>query len=175
MTENEKLLPLQLNQINMLMLQFNVYKEFDNGGKIEIMEGYIKKTDHKDLLAISKYFAEKGDKVQITTNVHFKDEKYKEVFGGLIGTKYERKCPDLIINGKYYEYESFMRPFKKVKIKRMLNNGLMQSSRIIINNTKGCSDRYIKKLIHDRLKLNQQIEEVWVYEKGVVKLLYKKQ
>jgi hypothetical protein len=72
MTENEKLLLLQLNQINMLSQQFNVYKEFDNGGRIEIMKGYIPKNDHKDLLSISRYFAKKGDKVQITTDIHFK-------------------------------------------------------------------------------------------------------
>jgi hypothetical protein len=175
MIENAKLLPLQLNQINMLMQQFNVYKEFGNGGKIEIMEGYIPKTDHKDLLAISKYFAEKGDKVQITTDVHFKDEKYKEVFGGLIGTKYERKCPDLIINGKYYEYESFMKPFKKEKISNMLSKGLKQSSYVIINNNKGAKDEYIGRNIHNRvINEHQNIDEIWLYEKGKLRLIYKK-
>jgi hypothetical protein len=28
---------------------------------------------------------------------------------------YERKCPDLIINGQYYEYENYRPPFKKEK------------------------------------------------------------
>ncbi|MDR0691541.1 MAG: hypothetical protein LBF69_00715 [Prevotellaceae bacterium] len=84
---------------------FNLYKEFVSGGQIEIMKGYVKKSDNKDLLAIARNFAEKGNTVQITTNIHFKDAKYKDVFGGLNGTKYERKCPDLIINGKYYEYD----------------------------------------------------------------------
>jgi hypothetical protein len=154
-----------------------VYKEFGNGGKIEIMEGYIPKTDHKDLLAISKYFAEKGDKVQITTDVHFKDEKYKEVFGGLIGTKYERKCPDLIINGKYYEYESFIKPFKKGKISNMLSKGLKQASHVIINNNKGASDRYVLHSVYNRLRdenFKNNIDEVWLYEKGKVRLIYKK-
>ncbi|MDR0680989.1 MAG: hypothetical protein LBG15_03940, partial [Dysgonamonadaceae bacterium] len=99
---------------------FSLYKEFVSGGKIEIINGYAKKSDHKDLLAVSRYFAEKGDNVQITTAIHFKDEKYKEVFGKLNGTGYERKCPDLIINGKYYEYESYTPPFKKEKISHMI-------------------------------------------------------
>jgi hypothetical protein len=153
---------------------FRLYKNFVSGGKIEIMEGYIKKSDHRDLFAIARYFAEKGDRVQITTNIHFKDEKYKEVFGELNGTKYERKCPDLIINGKYYEYESYTPPFKKGKISNMISKGLKQSSRIIINNNKGASDRYIKRNIYERLKsrnFRQDIDEVWLYEKGKVKLL----
>ncbi|GHT88200.1 hypothetical protein FACS189474_3000 [Bacteroidia bacterium] len=81
---------------------FNLYKEFrQSKGLIEIMDGYTKKSDHKDLFAISRYFAEKGKKVQIPTAIHFKDEKYKQVFGKLDGTKYKHKCPDLIIKAKY--------------------------------------------------------------------------
>jgi len=79
-----------------------MYKKFENSGKIEIINEYKKKTDHKDLLSISRFFAQNGDSVKITTNIHFKDERYKEVFGALIGTKYERKCPDLIVNEKFY-------------------------------------------------------------------------
>ena len=75
---------------------FRLFKKFKNRGKIEIIDGYKKKSDHKDLLSISIFFARKGDIVKITTDIHFKDEKYKEVFGALIGTKYYKKCPDLI-------------------------------------------------------------------------------
>jgi len=152
-----------------------MYKRFKNNGKIEIIEGYKKKSDHRDLISISRFFAEKGDNVKITTNIHFKDEKYKEVFGALIGTKYERKCPDLIINGKFYEYESFMPPFSKLKIKNMLKHGVVQSNNLVLDNNKGASDRYIIKLIHQRIKLGQNINEVWIYEKGEVRMLYKKQ
>ena len=151
------------------------YKKFKNSGKIEIIDGYKKKPDHKDLVSISRFFAQKGDEVKITTDIHFKDEKYKEVFGDLIGTKYERKCPDLIINGKFYEYESYLPPFKSDKLYRMLSRGLSQSSRIIIDNNKGASHRYIKNAIGNRIRLGQEIDEVWVYEKGGNILLHKKQ
>jgi hypothetical protein len=94
----------------------------------------------------------------------------------LIGTKYDRKCPDLIINGKFYEYESYKPPFKIEKISNMLSRGLKQSSCIIINNNKGDIHRNIKKNIHNRITNEKQdIDEVWVYEKGEVFLLYKKQ
>ena len=152
-----------------------MYKKFKDSGKIEIVDGYKKKQDHKDLVSISRFFAQKGDEVVITTDIHFKDEKYKEVFGGLIETKYERKCPDLIINGNFYEYESFIPPFSKIKIKNMLSKGLQQSENIIINNTNGASDRYILKLVKDRvIRQGQDINEVWLYEKGRIRLLYKK-
>ena len=154
---------------------FRLFKKFKNRGKIEIIDGYKKKSDHKDLLSISRFFAQKGDIVKITTDIHFKNEKYKEVFGALIGTKYERKCPDLIINGKFYEYENYTPPFSKNKVSNMLKNGLLQSSQIIINNNKGATDRYIKKLIYNRINKGQIINEVWLYEKGKVRLLYKKQ
>ena len=153
-----------------------MYKKFDTGGKIEIIDGYKKKADHKDLISISRFFAKKGDNVKITTDIHFKDNKYKEVFGALIGTKHERKCPDLIINGKFYEYENYTPPFKNEKISTMISRGLKQSSRIIINNNNGSIHRNIKKNIYNRIaNENQFISEIWVYEKGKVILMYKKQ
>ena len=155
---------------------FDPYKEYKSSGKIEIINGYKKKADHKDLLSISRFFAQKGDSVKITTDIHFKDEKYREVFGALIGTKYDRKCPDLIINEKFYEYESYKSPFKAEKISNMLSSGIKQSSRIIINNNKGASHRIIRRNIYNRVVIEKQdIDEVWLYEKGEVLLLYKKQ
>jgi hypothetical protein len=156
---------------------FSIYKEYSNGGRIEIMDGYAGKSDHKDLRTIAGEWAMEGKVVQITTAVHYKDPLYGRVFGALNGTKYGRKCPDLIVNGKFYEYESYVPPFKKEKISHMIGKGTVQSSRIIINNNKGASDRYLLKNIHNRLKdknFKNNIDEVWTYEKGKVRLLYKK-
>ena len=156
-----------------------MYKKFRNSGKIEIIDGYKKGTDHRDLVTISRLFAQQGDRVTITTAIHFKDKQYKEVFGALIGTIYEGKCPDLKVNDRFfYEYESYMPPFKKEKISHMIKKGSMQADRIIINNKKGASDRYIRDNIYRRLKdknFKYNIDEVWLYEKGTLRLLYKKQ
>ncbi|MDR1341719.1 MAG: hypothetical protein LBK18_00520 [Prevotellaceae bacterium] len=84
------------------------------------MDGYIRKSDHKDLIAIAHDLAKQGKIVQITTNKHFKSEEYKRVFGALGGTAYERKCPDLIIDSVFYEYESYQPPFKREKISNMI-------------------------------------------------------
>jgi len=168
-----------ITKTNNQMIQqqlFNLYKSFNGVGKIEIMNGYEKKADHNDLFSISRFFAKKGNEVKITTNVHFKDEKYTEVFGRLRGSKYDRKCPDLIINGEFYEYENYVPPFKKEKISNMLSKGLKQSSRIIINNNKGANHRIIRRNIYNRTVMEKQnIDEVWIYEKGKVLLIYKKQ
>jgi hypothetical protein len=76
----------------------------------------------------------------------------------------------------FYEYERFDPPFKKRKIANMISHGAKQSSRIIINNNKGASDRFIIRSIKDRLKdkdFKYDINEIWLYEKGRVRLLFK--
>jgi hypothetical protein len=142
------------------------------------MEGYVRQSDHNDLFAVARFWAKQGCEVKITTPVHFKDAKYTAVFGTLFGTLYERKCPDLIVDGICYEYERYEPPFRKRKVANMISHGSRQSSRIIINNNKGCSDRFIRRNIYERIadkNFKYDIEEVWVYEKGQVRLLFKKQ
>jgi hypothetical protein len=156
---------------------FSVYREYSNGGRIEVMDGYVGKSDHKDLRTIATEWAKEGKVVQITTAVHYKDDLYAQVFGQLKGTKYERKCPDLIADGVFYEYESFVPPFKKRKLANMISHGTKQSSRIIINNNKGASERFILTNIHNRLRdktFKNNIDEIFVYEKGKIRLLFKK-
>jgi hypothetical protein len=154
---------------------FRTYKEFNSGGRIEIMNGYTGKSDHKDLIRIARGLAEVGKTVQITDSPHFKSEEYKRVFGALDGTAYERKCPDLIVDGVFYEYEGFKPPFKKRKLANMISHGVQQSNRIIIKNTKGSSDRYIRqnimKRLHDK-SFKYKIEEVWLYEKGKIRRIW---
>jgi hypothetical protein len=157
------------------MQHFTLFKAFSNGGRIEIMDRFVKKSDYDDLLAIAHFFAQQGKIVLIPTEVHYKDAKYKQIFGNLIGTVYERKCPDLIIDGEFYEYESFIPPFDKYKISHMLSAGLKQSSRIIINNNNGADERYVQQNIWKRLSdktFKYDIDEVWAFEKGLVRQLF---
>jgi hypothetical protein len=127
------------------------------------------------LITIANIFAKEGKIARLTPVVHFKSDEYNQIYSSLMGTIYERKCPDLQIDGIFYEFENYTPPFKKIKISHMLNSGIKQSSRIIINNTKGASDRYVKRLIYDRINNDIPIEELWIYEKGKIRLLYKKQ
>ncbi|WP_233552317.1 phage minor head protein [Parabacteroides sp. AF48-14] len=161
------------------IMRYKVAKTYKNGGELLIHQGVDKKKpDYKDIYTIGNLFAKEGQEVKITPPVHFKSEAYKEIYGSLIGTKYDRKCPDLQVGDKFYEYEGFVKPFKKEKIGRMIGHGAKQSPNIIINNTKGCSDRYIRRNIEGRIrdkKFDYPIEEVWIYEKGKIRLFYKKQ
>ena len=139
-----------------------------------IMDGVDKsKSDYKTLFTLASLFAKEGKTACILTSCHFKSEEYKMVFGSLVGTKYERKCPDLLIDDKFYEYEGFEKPWKKEKVRRMVSNGMKQSARMIINNTKGASDRFIRQAIVARINVGATIKEVWLYEKGRKRLLFK--
>ena len=153
---------------------FSLFKSFETGGSIYMMRGLDKsKPDFKTLLTLATLFAREGHKVTILTDCHFKSNEYQTVFGSLNGTKYERKCPDLLIDGNFYEYEGFVKPWNIKKVSRMFTHGLKQSDRLIINNTKGCSDRYIRRQIVDRLNINMTIKEIWTYEKGCKRLIFK--
>ena len=87
---------------------FVLYKQYTSGGKIWLMLGLdTAGSDYEDILAIANCLAETGHEVRILHAVHYKDTLYREVFGELIGTRYYRKCPDLLVDGCFVEYESF--------------------------------------------------------------------
>jgi hypothetical protein len=153
---------------------YSKWKTFEGGGNIYLMNGVDKnKPDFKSILTLSILFAKEGHQVRILTSCHFKSPEYKNVFGSLFETKYERKCPDLLIDNVFYEYEGFEKPWKKEKVRRMISHGMKQSARMIINNTKGASDRFIRQAIVARLNVGATIKEVWLYEKGKKRLFFK--
>ncbi len=153
---------------------FTIAKAFKGGGRVLIMRGVDKeKPDYKAILTIANLFAKEGHQVKILTSCHYKSEDYRIVFGRLLGTKYERKCPDLLVDDCFYEYEGFIKPWNKRKISNMLSHGLEQADCVIIDNNKGASDRFIRRAIMARLQLkNMCIREVWLYEKGKKRLFY---
>lgn len=145
----------------------------DSVGSVQIMDGLdMSKPDSTDLLHIAKCFARMGCEVVILHPIHFKSPEYAAIYGPLIGTKYERKCPDLMVDGKYYEYESYVRPWAKRKLSNMITDGLRQSDRIILDNRDGASSRQIIRSIRSRLNINAQITEVWIYDGDSVVDIY---
>jgi hypothetical protein len=157
-------------------LKYITYKKYKNGGEVWIHPDVNRKgSDYKQLITIANLLAKEGKLVKLTPAVHFKSEAYAQIYGLLANTPYYRKCPDLKIGNDFYEFESYMPPFKRSKISNMLSNGLKQSDKIIINNTKGASDRHLKRLIFERANRGINVDEVWVYERGKIRLLYKKQ
>ena len=152
---------------------FVLKNEYPNGGRLLIHPKVEKnKTDYHLIVRTGQYFAKLGHTVKITPRVHIKSPEYKAIYGGLIGTKYEKKCPDLQIGSRYYEFESFVKPWNKKKVGRMLSHGMVQSPYLIIDNSKGGSDRFIRKKIMARKNLSDGIKEVWLYEKGQIRAFY---
>ena len=82
-----------------------------------------------------------------------------------LNTEYKWKCPDLRIDGKWYEHEGFVSTNHKNALSNMLNDGLRQSDRLIIDETE-LTEGYIKKILWFRInKEGQDIEEVWIRSK----------
>ena len=126
------------------------------------------KPDYYRVRKIGDSFARQGHEVQMPNVHHVKSDAYSMIFGSLRGTRYWGKCPDLMVDGKPYEFESYKRPWTKRKVGNMINNGLKQAPNIVIDNTKGCSDRMIRRKIYNKSK-QTAVEEVWVYEKGNIR------
>ncbi len=169
---------MEANEKSERRYHFRVRNRFDNGGSLSIMNGLDRYAgDYNDILAIGRRFAEMGHEVQVLCNIHYKNQDYDKYFGLLKGTKYYKKCPDLRVDNKMYEYEGFVGSWNKRKLNRMISHGTKQSPFIIIRNTRGCSDRFIISCIFNRIKdksFKHDIKEVWVYEKGHIRPVYKK-
>lgn len=172
----------QLEKLRQSLEDFKLYKEFANGGKLYLHNKLDKKaSDYKMLVTTGTEFAKQGKEVQVVAKLYYDkrgindSSEYLRVFEKLVGTTYEGKSPDLVVDGVFYELKSYERPFRFGKIQHMLSNGLKQSSRIIIDNSNGASDRGITEKINGLLKNKATIDEVWLYEKGHLRLFYKAQ
>ena len=90
-----------------------------------------------------------------------------------MGTVYEGKCPDLLVGNKWYEHEGFKTDNAKRAFSNMMNHGLKQSSRLIIDKPE-LTDAYMKRNIVQRIKDCQVIDEIWLREADSIRLLFKK-
>ena len=88
------------------------------------------------------------------------------------GTPYYGKCPDLIVDGVWYEHEGFTSVNPKTNFANMCKRGLRQSNRIIIEEC-GLSDGYMKRNLLARITEGQMIEEVWMKDDDCLRLLFK--
>ena len=55
--------------------------------------------------------------------------------------------PDIKVGNKFYEVESFVPPISKRKANNMFTRGLSQSNNVVINNNKGFTERFLKKMV----------------------------
>lgn len=83
------------------------------------------------------------------------------------------KCPDLKIDGVFYEHEGFVTNNPKRAFSNMVSHGLKQSNRIIVEKP-NLTEAYMKRVIKQRIMERHIIDEVWVKEEDKLRLLYKK-
>ena len=132
-------------------------------------------SDFNKLNEIATFFArEQGADVILTPKMSRPPKfQYECVYSSLIGTKYEGKCPDLCINGIWYEHEGFTSDNPKKAFRNMLNHGLKQTDRLIIDKP-NLTDAYMKRVVKQRIKDDQNIEEIWIKDDSGIRILYKK-
>ena len=160
------LLPTAQRFVNNRFAVFKKTKEYKNGGKLYTHTLFDKSVhDAKDIQGIANMLAKDGKTVMINpTKLHYKDKLYNEVYKGLKDTHYYGKNPDLTIDGKFYEYESFeTKNFQPKKIAAMLKHGAKQSDRIIINNKPNVGEGYIKWKIDEKVREGFYFKEVWTW------------
>ena len=160
------------NSSNLIIIEV---ASFPNGGRVEKYGiGDYNSSDIDDLETIAKLKAAKeGVVVQILPKVGADTLLYYELFGDLIGTIYERKCPDLRVISQrsqrvFIEYESYSRPFKARSLSRMINRGSKQASSLIIDvRETSITPEYVRRQIRRNLldtDFKRPIERVWIYK-----------
>ncbi|WP_290095017.1 phage head morphogenesis protein [Paramuribaculum intestinale] len=131
--------------------------------------------DYSRLMQVAQHFAKDGSHVVLTPKMTRPAKfEYDCVYGSLRGTPYDGKCPDLKIDGLWYEHEGFVTDNPKRAFNNMMNHGLKQSGRLIIDRPE-LTDRFMLRSIQNRINLGINVEEVWLRENnGMIRLLYKK-
>ena len=131
--------------------------------------------DYKKLIQIAEHFALKGSNVILTPKMKRPPEfEYSKYYKSLIETKYEGKCPDLNVDGLWYEHEGFISNNPKNAFRNMIKDGLLQSNRLVIDKP-NLTERFMKRGIYNRINNGEDIEEIWLrYQDGEIKLLFKK-
>ena len=155
--------------------RYDTKREYQNGGKVLVHQLVNPNDcDYEKLMDIAKHFAKSGKEVKLTPKMSRPQQfVYDNIYSSLKGTKYEGKCPDLLIGDKWYEHEGYRSKKPKNAFRNMLNDGLKQSDRIIIDKP-DLTEAYMKRILRQRIKEGQSITEVWLKEKESVTLLYKK-
>ena len=156
---------------------FRIVATFENGGRVAVHEHVSEQeSDYLKLMTIALFFAKRGKQVMLTPKLtRFPKFEYARIYGSLIGTKYEGKCPDMLIDGKWYEHEGFTSDKPKNAFRNMLTHGLKQASRLIIEAPE-LTDGYMLRCIYGRIKCGLDIDEIYLHEdNGNIRCLYKKQ
>ena len=130
--------------------------------------------DYRKLVQVAEFFAKDGATATLTPKMSRPPKfQYECVYKSLVGTKYEGKCPDINVDGEWYEHEGFTSSNPKNAFRNMINDGLKQSGRLVIDKP-DLTEAYMKRVIRQRIKDGQDIKEIWLKVGSEMQLLYKK-
>lgn len=149
---------------------------YENGGIIESYPMVPTETlDYNRILESAKFFAKQGSHVVITPK--FDSPKncpaYDEIYGSLKGSEYYGKCPDLWIDGRWFEHEGFISQNYKRAWNNMIKHGTKQSNYLIFEKP-DLSGTWLQRSLFNHLSNGSGIEELWLKEGETLKLFYKK-
>ena len=148
-----------------------IIKRYKNGGKVELYKGVDRKAkDFSKILASCKHFAKQGEHTVILPKIHKDDPLYREIYKDLIGTVYEKKCPDFLVGNKFYEHEGFTTNNPKRAFLNMISRGRQQSNRIVLDDS-GYDYHKVKRYVRNSAKGRHPdgkypITEVWVLDRN---------
>lgn len=156
-------------------LTTEVMAAFPNGGRVVVYNAIDRTTeDFRRILCCAKHFAQQGKQVVMPPklDVPYKNPAYDRIFGSLRGTPYYGKCPDMQVDGVWYEHEGFSGEKPKRSFRNMCNHGFKQSDRIIIEDC-GLTDRQMRKSLAERIKKGSSVAELWIRTAEGLRLYYK--
>lgn len=156
-------------------LTTEVLATYENGGSLTVYNSIDRTTeDFNRIHCCAEFFAKQGKTVVMTPklNVTYKNPAYDMIYGTLKGTPYYGKCPDLLVDGIWYEHEGFCGEKPKKSFRNMCNHGLKQSNRIIIEDC-GLTDRQMRKSLMERIKNGIFVEELWIHRDESYHLFFK--
>ena len=155
--------------------RFQTRKQYPNGGKVLVHQLVNSNdNDYDKLVQVADFFAKQGKEARLTPKMS-RPQKfvYQNIYHSLMGTRYEGKCPDLLVDGKWYEHEGFATDNPKRAFRNMLTHGLKQYDRLIIDRP-DLTEAYMKRIIYQRVKDGHGIAEIWIKDGQELRLLYKK-
>jgi hypothetical protein len=165
----------QLDSRHPIDLSTEVLSRYPNGGTLTVYNSIDRSTgDFHRILRCAEFFARQGKTVVMTPklDVPYKNPAYDMIYGSLRGTPYYGKCPDLLVDGVWYEHEGYSNVNPKTNFSNMMKRGLRQSNRVIMEDC-GLTDGYMKRNVLVRISENQRIREVLVRKGDEIRVIFK--
>ena len=155
-------------------LSTEILEKYPNGGSVVVYNAVDRYTeDFQRILSCAQFFAKQGKEVILPpkVDVPYKNTAYDKIFSSLKGTSYYGKCPDMCVEGVWYEHEGYKTDNQKHALKNMLKHGLLQSDRIVIEDV--ClTERYILDRIKGKVHEGKLVSEVWIRKGRELVLVY---